>query len=938
MAQWDAFISYARSASTLEAQRLQTAIQTFAKPWYRLRAVRIFRDDSSMSANPALWSSIEQGLQQARWLVVLLSQAAAGSEYVAAEIQWWLRHKDASTILLVHDDGTLAWDRQRNDFSAATDCVPAPLRGAFREEPRWTDLSWFDAPGSSGPADPRFAEKVADLAATIRGIPRDELLGEDVSQHKRSWRLAKFAIGALSLLLIASVVASIIAIAQRNQVQRQATALLARQLAATADSLLGRDLRRAQLLSVRAYRTDPNAETRAALLRATLASPALRRFLTFDSEITALSASQDGRFVAVGLENGQVYSWDVATSAPVSRLTLTHSILDVDISNDGRLLAAVDGTSTYVATGTDVGSLVVPAGQSPVLITVSGSGNGLLIASKGDAPMVTLVDLAQRSQRTVPDPTSPAGYGSLDVQFTGNDTVVMVGGGSETRTFPAFARISRGEDFYYGNRQIAGRLSGDGQFATATNGASEVPVWKVAGSQADTTRYAVIPMTNQTASALNHDGTLLAVADATGIHVATVRETSANVGYGHSIEPPTSYDGIGEVNYDGLLFLGTSPRFVAAAGADLSLWDPNAAGRSSSTASIDIGNACTACGSPTVAVSPDGSTMAVREGERSKLVIGSVPGRSGSLTASYSPTQLVGEFAPPVWLDDRRVLQLTPGQAEGVGSGLLPALPPGVTGWAIGRLGTRILDLRLAVDGSSALVVGTDGHLGRYDPRTGALQSEATMALPVSQLFDAAIDEGLTSVAITAEEGPLVVVDAATGAQKYAIDQTGEDVSRALFSHGSLWIRYNSGLIERRDATTGTLQRTLPGRLTVTQNGRMAAGAGLVAIPTDIGIGLYDAASDAFFGTVGLPAGRQNLRRGVTLGADGSVLVTVFESSGAVGSKGLAVSTDLRPEELVAAACRTSGGSLSAADWQALIGPDVPSEPHLPVGADGVSG
>ena len=157
MAQWDAFISYARSASTLEAQKLQTAIQTFAKPWYRLRAVRIFRDDSSMSASPALWSSIEQGLQQARWLVVLLSRAAARSEYVAAEIRWWLQHKDASTILLVHDDGVLGWDRRRNDFAAEADCVPAPLRGAFREEPRWTDLSWFDDPGSSGAADPRFA-------------------------------------------------------------------------------------------------------------------------------------------------------------------------------------------------------------------------------------------------------------------------------------------------------------------------------------------------------------------------------------------------------------------------------------------------------------------------------------------------------------------------------------------------------------------------------------------------------------------------------------------------------------------------------------------------------------------------------------------------------------------------------------------------------------
>ena len=41
----------------------------------------------------------------------------------------------------------------------------------------------------------------------------------------------------------------------------QATALLARQLAVTADSLLGRDLRRAQLLAVQAYRTEANPDT-----------------------------------------------------------------------------------------------------------------------------------------------------------------------------------------------------------------------------------------------------------------------------------------------------------------------------------------------------------------------------------------------------------------------------------------------------------------------------------------------------------------------------------------------------------------------------------------------------------------------------------------------------------------------------------------------------
>ena len=54
-----AFISYSRAASQPLAIDLQNGLERFAKPWYRLRAMRVFRDDSSMAANTALWSSIE---------------------------------------------------------------------------------------------------------------------------------------------------------------------------------------------------------------------------------------------------------------------------------------------------------------------------------------------------------------------------------------------------------------------------------------------------------------------------------------------------------------------------------------------------------------------------------------------------------------------------------------------------------------------------------------------------------------------------------------------------------------------------------------------------------------------------------------------------------------------------------------------------------------
>jgi hypothetical protein len=55
---YDGFISYSHAADDLLAPRLQAGLQRFAKPWWKRRALRMFRDESSLSANPHLWSSI----------------------------------------------------------------------------------------------------------------------------------------------------------------------------------------------------------------------------------------------------------------------------------------------------------------------------------------------------------------------------------------------------------------------------------------------------------------------------------------------------------------------------------------------------------------------------------------------------------------------------------------------------------------------------------------------------------------------------------------------------------------------------------------------------------------------------------------------------------------------------------------------------------------
>jgi hypothetical protein len=150
--QFDAFISYARRPSSDLANALQGGIERFAKPWNRLRAARVFRDDSSMSANTALWSTIVGGLNQARWLILLASPEAAMSEYVELEVNWWLKNKSSDNILLVQADGELYWDRKNARFSDSTDIIPPSLRAAYKEEPRWIDMRWYGQPGRSGTA------------------------------------------------------------------------------------------------------------------------------------------------------------------------------------------------------------------------------------------------------------------------------------------------------------------------------------------------------------------------------------------------------------------------------------------------------------------------------------------------------------------------------------------------------------------------------------------------------------------------------------------------------------------------------------------------------------------------------------------------------------------------------------------------------------------
>jgi tetratricopeptide (TPR) repeat protein len=224
---YDAFISYSHAADGRLAPELRSGLQRFATPWrlFRLtnpvRSLRIFQDTASLSANPELWPTIERALVASKWFVLLGSPDAAASPWVGKEVKFWCQHKSPMHLLIVQTAGEISWDGAPKDFDwTKTNAVPQVLSGAFREEPRWVDARFARTEKQVTLRDPRFRDLVAEIAAPLRGLPKDDLIGEDIRQHRRLnfWR--NTGVAFLTALLIVATWAAVIAIQKRNEAEQ----------------------------------------------------------------------------------------------------------------------------------------------------------------------------------------------------------------------------------------------------------------------------------------------------------------------------------------------------------------------------------------------------------------------------------------------------------------------------------------------------------------------------------------------------------------------------------------------------------------------------------------------------------------------------------------------------------------------------------------------
>jgi hypothetical protein len=107
---YKAFISYSHAADDRLAPALRDGLHGFAKPWYRLRAMDVFRDETGLGVTPALWPKIEAALLASEYFLLLASPDAAVSEWVQRELNCWIESRSSDHLLIALTRGDIHWD------------------------------------------------------------------------------------------------------------------------------------------------------------------------------------------------------------------------------------------------------------------------------------------------------------------------------------------------------------------------------------------------------------------------------------------------------------------------------------------------------------------------------------------------------------------------------------------------------------------------------------------------------------------------------------------------------------------------------------------------------------------------------------------------------------------------------------------------------------
>lgn len=385
-----AFISYSHAADGKLAPALQSALHRFAKPWYRLRAMRVFRDKTSLAMTPELWPSIKRALSESEYFLLLASPQAKKSQWVQQEVEWWCDHRSSDTLFIVLTDGDVSWNRSAGDFDqTTTTSLPPNLQGRFKNEPLHVDLRWARTEEKLSLRHSRFRAAILDIASPLLGKPKDELDGEDVHQARIVKRLSTGVVMTIATL-------AVIAVWQWQEADLRRDEAVAKELAARSQVLVdqrGVLLDTAALLAVEAMRRHPSIETDQAIRKVLAILP--RVIVTMDcagkGEVEDAVFSHDGRYLATTSTDGAVRIFATADGkvqrsvevGPVTKLLMRprlDELLVLDAIGNARIFSLGIGTQ---------GDRQLP--QTGV-VAVAYSANGDFLVTASDDHTIRLWD------------------------------------------------------------------------------------------------------------------------------------------------------------------------------------------------------------------------------------------------------------------------------------------------------------------------------------------------------------------------------------------------------------------------------------------------------------------------------------------------------------------------------------------------------------------
>lgn len=684
--------------------------------------------------------------------------------------------------------------------------------------------------------DPRFRECVADLTAPIRGLPKDELIGEDIRQHRRTLRLARGGVALLALLTTLAVIAAFIAVGQRNTAREQTRLATARQVASAAVANIPQRLDLSMLFAVQGYRQRRTPQTEAALFQAVTASPHLVRFADNGTPVTALAPFLDGTRVVIGGEDGTVRVWNLAGDrGPVVMAALDQRVTAVAVDEHGRRVAVGGSGGLVVVVDTTTGHTTVLQDKGPAVTAVALDPPGLQVAIVDDKYRVKLFDI---DRGRLAGSADADGGAPTVVAFRAGGKELLLGGGAGSGSRWSVSPLRR-ITAWTGIQTPAGNYTAGYSSDRRWFGYHKFGVFVTDTATSRITRD--FPLASRTfASALTIAPDASRVAVASGGTISVVQADLPYEQYGDKAQEgglvTDPFPGVG-ATISNLVFVGGHERLVSASQRILALWDLRQQARIARPVGPHLPDTFEATSTPGLAVSPADGTVAW-VGDDEKLTLREP--RTGRISVAVKDESVAGElfFRPDGTLftagwQGIGLWEVSGGAVRRIGSWPYPGqgdiarvfAAPTADGstfviieddGSISTLGTRdgrtknLVDggerhsfdegATLRPDGAELLLIQPDGGTRLLDLHTGQVRPGPAFGIPVASAAYAADGRRL---ALTDGRSSLLIWD--TQASQVVRRIAAERVDRMAFSpHGDrLATITGDGRIVVWDTTSG---------------------------------------------------------------------------------------------------------------------------------------